>query len=124
MRGIGIRVTADVRGEITDVTLGRRRIRIVHTLPRCHRGGYVFSDTEKKATIIEGENTFYFTNPATPGKEEIHQVFLGDKITIPKGIAYREFTEKGTWFAGFIKGDNKGRNFDPYRKLVKESLNY
>jgi len=124
MEKIKIDVKADIRGEIIDIFAEDKKIRLIHTLPGCHRGGYVFHQTEKRAILIDGDNTFYFTDPKNPKKEEIHKVSAGDEIIIPKGTAYREFTENGTYFVGFMKGDNKWVYYEPYRKIVEDSLTH
>ena len=120
---ITIEVIADVRGEIVDVYAeGKEGIRIVHTLPGYQRGGYVFPNTEKRATVLDGSVTFHLTNPENPGEEKVRSLSVGDKLTIPKGTAYREITRRGTWFAGVSIGDNKGKFYEPYRREVEKSF--
>ena len=115
-----VEVKADPRGEIVDVhPLGKKRIRIVHTLPQSHRGGYIFPNTEKWVGIIDGSVTFYFSDLK---KEEKHKFSAGEKIIIPRRNAYREFTEEGVYFVAISYGDDKGDIYKNYREIVIDSL--
>jgi hypothetical protein len=114
--------SADVRGEIIDVYTDGKKVRIVHTFPGYRRGGYIFPDTEKRAMILDGSVTFHLVKPENPEDEKVRSLLIGDRITIPKGTAYRENTRKGTWFAGISIGDEKWKVYEPYRNKVVKSF--
>ncbi len=124
MKGLEIRVTANTRGELVDVKSGEKKIRIVHTFPYCHRGGYVFPGTDKNVMLIDGSVTFYFKDPKHPRHEDVVEISSHTISchTIPRGTAYREFTKEGVYFAVVSQGDDKYRIYRPYRKIVNDSL--
>jgi hypothetical protein len=124
MTNFRINVKADRRGEIVDVKTEGRAIRIVHTLPNCHRGGYIFPNTEKRVNVIDGSVTFYFADPKNPEMNEEHKISAWESITIPKGTAYREFTKEGVYFVAFSYGDNIWQLYNPYRKIINSSSSF
>jgi len=114
--------SADVRGEIVDVYADGQKIRIVHTLSGYQRGGYVCPNTEKRAIILDGSVTFHLVRPENPQEEKVRNLSIEDKLTIPRGTAYREITRKGTWFAGISIGNDNCEIYEPYRKMVAKSF--
>jgi hypothetical protein len=119
-----IEIKADVRGEIIDVKEDGKTICIVHSLPQSHRGGFYFPDSKKIVSAIEGSIIFYLTNPKNPKKQKEYKISTGNSITIPKGIAYREFNEEEVYFtsACILSDSDKKVVYEPYRRIIDDSL--